>query len=369
MTAGTPLTPSAVQVEQDRFRQNLATASREFFSTQRTVLGSIAQDSIGLVDAIEDLTTGGKKLRPLLCYWGWRGAGGADDDAGIITAGMALELFQAAALIHDDIIDRSDFRRGAPSVHRRFEARHIDGGWRLDPERFGAAAAILAGDLCLSLSEEAFAGIPGVPGGAGRARSIFNLMRTEVMAGQYLDLLEEAVGPAREAGDAVERALTIVRFKSAKYSTEHPLRIGGALAGAPESVLAGYSAFALPLGEAFQLRDDLLGVYGDPEMTGKPAGDDLREGKRTVLIAKALQHCDPADRAALNTGLGRSGLTDAEVVTLRTIIDRSGARDEVEALIAERAAASSSALDSLDLDPLCREALSSLATAAIVRVS
>lgn len=369
MNDGIAAPPPSVQDEQDRFRESLAAAISSFLATQRAVLDSVSPDSAVLIDAIEQLTTGGKKMRPLLCYWGWRGAGGTADDAGIVTAGMSLELFQGAALIHDDIIDRSDRRRGAPSVHKQFESRHSSGGWQLDAERFGAAAAILAGDLCLSLSEEAFASISGASGRANGARPIFNRMRTEVMAGQYLDLLEEAIGSDREPVEAAARALSIVRFKSAKYSTEHPLCIGGALAGASPSLLAAYSDFALPLGEAFQLRDDVLGVYGDPAVTGKPAGDDLREGKRTVLIAKALQACDPAQRRELNTGLGRAGLGQDEVRHLVALIDSSGARDEVEALIAERAKVSYEALDKLPVDGLCKEALMSIAEAAVTRTA
>lgn len=369
MTDGTAALSTPVQEEQDRFRESLAAATDGFLSAQHTILESVSTDSAVLVDAIARLAAGGKKLRPLFCYWGWRGAGGAADDTGVVTAGMSLELFQAAALVHDDIIDRSDLRRGAPSVHKQFESRHDDGGWHLDAEHFGTGAAILAGDLCLSLSEEAFASITGVPDRIAGARAIFNRMRTEVMAGQYLDLLEEAVGPDREPGVAAQRALSIVRFKSAKYSTEHPLCVGGALAGASPALLGGYSAFALPLGEAFQLRDDLLGVYGDPELTGKPAGDDLREGKRTVLVAKALQAGSAEQKRTLNAGLGREGLSQDEVRQLQGIIDATGARDEVEALISERARSSLEALETLPLDSVCRDALSSLADAAITRVA
>ncbi len=361
----------AAHEEQDHFRERLSTATGRFFTEQRSVLDRVSSDAVGLVDSIEDLTSGGKKLRPLLCYWGWRAAGGAADDPSVVTAGMALELFQAAALIHDDIIDRSDIRRGAPSVHKQFETRHRRQEWRLDPERFGAGAAILAGDLCLSFSEAAFASAAAAsPGGSGGpARAIFNLMRTEVMAGQYLDLLEEAVGADREATAAVERALTIVRFKSAKYSTEHPMGIGGALAGAPKELLEQYSDFSLPLGEAFQLRDDLLGVFGDPSVTGKPAGDDLREGKRTLLIAKANLAGSPSQRQVLDADLGRPGMNDGDVAHLRSILEETGARDHVETLIEERAHAAFEALERLDIDPLCRGALAGLATAAITRAA
>jgi geranylgeranyl diphosphate synthase, type I len=369
MTDGMAAASTLIQDEQDNFRKSLAEAIRDFLSIQRNVLESVSTDSAVLVDAIERLAAGGKKMRPLLCYWGFRGAGGAADDAGVITAGMSLELFQAAALVHDDIIDRSDIRRGAPSVHKQFESRHDRSGWHLDAAHFGTGAAILAGDLCLSLSEEAFASISGSPATTGAARAIFNRMRTEVMAGQYLDLLEEAAGPDREPDEAAERALSIVRFKSAKYSTEHPLCIGGALAGASPGMLAGYSSFALPLGEAFQLRDDLLGVYGDPAVTGKPAGDDLREGKRTVLIAMALQSGSAAQNSALNAGLGRVEMSQDEVLRLQEIIDETGARQEVEALIAERASTSFEALAALPIDADCRYALASLAESAVTRAA
>lgn len=369
MTDGIAAPFTLIQDEQDHFRQSLVSVTRDFLSTQRRLLASISEDSAVLVDAIERLAAGGKKMRPLLCYWGWRGAGGAADDAGIVTAGMSLELFQAAALVHDDIIDRSDIRRGSPSVHKQFETRHEDGNWRLDAAHFGTGAAILAGDLCLSLSEEAFASIAGPQDTIGPARAIFNRMRTEVMAGQYLDLLEEAVGPNRDPAEAAERALSIVRFKSAKYSSEHPLCIGGALAGASPELLAGYSSFALPLGEAFQLRDDLLGVYGDPAVTGKPSGDDLREGKRTVLIAKALQGGSAEQKVTLNCRLGSADMDQDEVQHLQDIIDRTGAREEVESLIAERAARSFEALEALPLDAICMDALASLANAAVTRTA
>ena len=260
----------------------------DFLTTRQAVMSSISQDIDPLMGSISNLVTGGKRLRALMCYWGWRGAGGEAGAGEVVTAGSALELFQAAALIHDDIIDRSDTRRGGPSVHRRFSELHEAQGWALDSERFGHAAAILTGDLCLSFSEESFTEIGQSAASGSPARLIFNLMRAEVMAGQYLDILEEVAGPRRDRAGAVSRAQSIIRFKSAKYSTEHPLALGGALAGAGDELLRGYSAFALPLGEAFQLRDDVLGVFGDPVTTGKPAGDDLREGKRTVLVAFAL---------------------------------------------------------------------------------
>ncbi|WP_285724031.1 polyprenyl synthetase family protein [Psychromicrobium xiongbiense] len=350
------------------FLEGVAATLQEFLEEQRRTLSRISGDATALVDSISALASGGKRMRALLCYWGWRGAGGsATGDSTILTAGASLELFQAAALIHDDIIDRSETRRGAPSVHRQFRTVHQQQGWALDAERFGEAAAILTGDLCLSYSEELFANIQ-VPDGA-RARQIFNLMRAEVMAGQYLDILEEVAGPRRGVQGAVERAQAIVRYKSAKYSTEHPLVLGGALAGAPQTLLESYSAFALPLGEAFQLRDDMLGVFGDPETTGKPAGDDLREGKRTVLVANTLQRADRAQAHFLDQNLGREDLSSADIERIRALMTDCGAVAATEALIDRYSAQAAEALAGLSLDDSSRTALEAMAYAAVRRTS
>ena len=358
--------PDAISEEQDRFRSSLTRTIEDFLTEQRSVLAEISEESLPLISSISTLTSGGKRMRALLCYWGWRAAGGSAGATAPVIAGTALEFFQAAALIHDDIIDRSDTRRGRPSVHRQFSTRHSEAGWHLDPERFGVAAAILAGDLCLAFSEELFTASCSDTPGAG-ARAIFNRMRTEVMAGQYLDLLEEAVGPDQTPEIAEERALNILRFKSAKYSMERPLMLGGALAGADEDLLSAYSAFALPLGEAFQLRDDVLGVFGDPEVTGKPAGDDLREGKRTFLIARALGASGDDTRARINAMLGDTALDDTAVATLRRLIVGSGALEHTEQLIATKSEDAFTALEGLPIDPVSQRALRLLAEAAVTR--
>jgi geranylgeranyl diphosphate synthase type I len=254
-------------------------------------------------------------------------------------------------------------------VHRRFSELHETQGWALDSERFGHAAAILTGDLCLSFSEESFTEIGQSAASGSRARLIFNLMRAEVMAGQYLDILEEVAGPRRDRAGAVSRAQSIIRFKSAKYSTEHPLALGGALAGAHDELLRGYSAFALPLGEAFQLRDDVLGVFGDPVTTGKPAGDDLREGKRTVLIAFALDLAGQSESAFIDAKLGSPGLDDADVEEIRRIIVDCGALQATETLIEEFGRAAFTALDLLPLDELPKTALRKLAEATVSRAA
>lgn len=362
------LLPS-VAGEQTTYTEALTAELASFLEAQRAILAGVSADTLPLVDALRDLTRGGKRLRALLCYWGWRGAGGGRTDTAVVRAGVALELFQAAALIHDDIIDRSDTRRGAPSVHRRFSNTHGSMGWHLDGDRFGEGAAILAGDMCLSFSEEVFAAVGPRTAHGTTARAIFNRMRTEVMAGQYLDILEEVAGPGQAPGSAVDRAMNILRYKSAKYSTEHPLMLGGALAGAPADLIDAYSDFALPLGEAFQLRDDVLGVFGDPAITGKPAGDDLREGKRTVLIAQALNLAAPAEARLITEHLGQPALTDALVGRIRNIIVESGALQATEDLITERSAAAYEALDRLTVDGLSRAALDQLAQAAIKRTA
>lgn len=360
MTAG-------AQEQQSAYVAAVAEELGAFVAGRHELLRQISPDALALLNSVSDLVSGGKRMRALLCYWGWRGAGGAAEAAEIVTAGAALELFQAAALIHDDIIDRSDTRRGRPSVHTAFGALHAQNSWSLDQERFGHAAAILAGDLCLSFSEEAFTDIGPAAAAGTRARTVFNRMRTEVMAGQYLDILEEVAGPSRARSHAVERARSIIRFKSAKYSTEHPLVLGGALAGGAEELLDAYSAFALPLGEAFQLRDDVLGVFGDPAATGKPAGDDLREGKRTVLIGFALERAAPGEAAFIGNSLGDPELGPADIDELRRLIVGTGALKATEELIDELSTAAFHGLGQLQVDAVTRAALEALATSAVKR--
>src|SRR5690606_21481562 len=226
-----------------------------------------------LVDAVAELLSGGKRLRAAFFYWGWRGFGHEPslDDAAI-RAASSMEVFQAAALLHDDVMDNSDLRRGRPTAHRAFAADHLRQGWNGDPARFGHAAAILAGDLCLNWTDELFTG-SGLPAEALlRARPEFDRMRTQPMGGQFLHMLEGARGWADlPYAERVDRSRTVIRYKSAKYSVEQPLLIGARAAGAPEAALASLSRYGTALGEAFQLRDDVLGVYGDPDQTGKPA--------------------------------------------------------------------------------------------------
>lgn len=354
------------RAEDTSFIKRLDSTLATFLAEQRDIVAKISPAAVDLVDSVETLIKGGKRLRPRFAWWGYAGAGGDLASEAIIRAAAALELFQAAALIHDDVIDRSATRRGRPSVHKSFEATHSRLGWARDGARFGEAAAILAGDLCLSFSEQLFAtaATAGSP-----ARKIFDDMRTQVMAGQYLDVLEESAGPSSSDTDVLERARTILRYKSAKYSTENPLLLGGALAGADSALLAGYSAFALPIGEAFQLRDDVLGVFGDPDITGKPAGDDLREGKRTEMIAHALLLAPEADRDFIQNRLGVDDLSTAEIDRMMAVLTDCGALDATERTIAGLSSRAFSALDVLDVTEEIREQLRSLGKAVTERTA
>lgn len=337
-------------------------------------LAAVSPDLVPLVTCARTLLAGGKRLRPAFCYWGWRGAGAADDDHAL-RAATALELLQAAALLHDDVMDDSVTRRGRPAAHRQFTDLHRQCGWAGDAARFGEAAAILLGDLCLAWSDELFTG-SGLPTTRlRRGRPVFDRMRTELMGGQYLDMLEQARGDRVTAGDlpagvpdsAAERARVVIRYKSAKYTVEHPLQLGGRLADGPEALLAGYAAYGLPLGEAFQLRDDVLGVFGDPAQTGKPAGDDLREGKRTLLVAWATEHATPAQLHVLRQQLGAADLDQAGVDALRGVIVETGALHRVEERIDSLATRSRAALAAMDLDDEPAELLGALVDVATVR--
>jgi geranylgeranyl diphosphate synthase type I len=344
-------------------RSRVQTVVDDVIARQARVLAEVSPDLAPLVDALTDLLSGGKRLRPAFCYWGWRGAAGdptADDAA--LRAAASLEFLQACALIHDDVMDGSDTRRGLPSAHRRFAGMHRAHEWLGSPEAFGVGAAILLGDLCLSWADEVLMD-SGLPADAlGRGKAVYDEMRTELMAGQYLDLLEQARG-----GGSVDRAMLVVRYKSAKYTIERPLHLGAALAGADPAVVSAYTGYGLPLGEAFQLRDDILGVFGDPKETGKPAGDDLREGKRTVLVAEAMARSSAAQAEIIRRFLGDPGLDAAGVDQLRGIIAETGALASTESLIDSLLDTALAALDTADLDDEATEVLVGLAHAATRR--
>ncbi|HEY2301659.1 MAG TPA: polyprenyl synthetase family protein [Acidimicrobiales bacterium] len=267
---------------------------------------------------------GGKRLRPAFCYWGFRGAGGDAGDPRIVRAGAALELLHTSALIHDDVIDCSASRRGLEVIHAEFARRHADAAWPGDSERFGEGIAILLGDLAFVYADMLLAGVPAP------ALAVFDELRLEVNVGQLLDL----IGSARRDA-TVESARRIGRYKSAKYTIERPLHLGAAIADpAGWGRLSGpLSDYGLPLGEAFQLKDDLLGAFGDPARTGKPAGGDIREGKPTLLYALSRQHATGSASRLIIDRFGAPDLSDREVAAIQTAFEDTGARAEVEAMV------------------------------------
>jgi geranylgeranyl diphosphate synthase type I len=320
----------------DAFRTRVDTALSEFVARQRVMLSDLGPDLDEFIDAATEFVRGGKRLRPLFCRAGWLVAGGDPDEPRLDHAAAALEWLQGSALVHDDLMDESDTRRGRPSIHRDFERKHRDAGLAGDPARHGESVAVLLGDLMLSWADEQFRS-SGLPRTAEALRFL-DLCKTEVVAGQYLDVLAQT----RLSVD-VEEAMRVVRYKSAKYTVERPLHLGAALAGADETLIAALSDVAIPLGEAFQLRDDILGVFGDPGVTGKPAGDDLRDGKRTVLVARAAELGTDTDRELLARALGTSDGVDE----LRDLVERTGALATVEADIERLERQADAALDAL----------------------
>ncbi len=333
----------------------------QFVRDQVGVLTAISTDLLPLLDTLKDLLDGGKRLRPTFAYWGWRSAGGRPDGP-ILTAAAALEFLQACALIHDDVMDGSDTRRGKPAAHRRLASMHRSHGYLGSPEDFGVGSAILLGDLCLSWSDELLMASGLDTPALAAAKPIFDEMRTELMAGQYLDLLEQVRGEYD-----LDNALVVARYKSAKYTVERPLHIGAAAAGADAAHLQALTDFGIPVGEAFQLRDDMLGVFGDPQETGKPAGDDLREGKRTALIALTWSRADAMQRDLLRRHLGDPAITGAMVDQLRDVITDTGARAAVETMIDQRAEAAATVVAAMDLDDTTRTAFDRLLVMATRR--
>ncbi|CRY77384.1 geranylgeranyl diphosphate synthase, type I [Nocardia farcinica] len=342
----------------------------DFFTSRRPAVRALGPVFEEAADALEAFVLrGGKRTRPAFAWTGWLGAGGsptAPEADAVLTACAALELVQACALVHDDIIDSSRTRRRFPTVHVDFEQRHRERGWTGDPAHFGVSVAILIGDLALAWADD-MVHASGLDAAAiGRFAPVWALMRTEVLGGQLLDINGEA---GRD--DSVEAALRINRYKTAAYTVERPLHLGAAIADADTELVAAYRTFGTDIGVAFQLRDDLLGVFGDPEVTGKPSGDDLREGKRTVLLAEALRRADATDPAAaslLRTSIG-TDLAAEEVERLRAVLIDLGAVDDVERRIADLTDRGLAALETSSAAPAAKQTLRGMALAATRRTA
>ena len=306
--------------------------------------------------------SGGKRLRPLFCLLGHLTAGGDMDDRAI-RAAAALELLHTFAIVHDDVMDRSPTRRGVAASWVHLGEEHRRAGHRGDPEGYGISAAILLGDLALVLADAAFLGAGFGPERLLPALDRYARMRTEVVAGQFLDVLAAHRGSADEA-----QARRIAVLKSGGYTVEGPLHIGALLAGGEAELLSVLSSYGVALGEAFQLRDDVLGVFGDPEVTGKDRDSDLREGKRTVLVAKAVAAASGPDRALLEDRLGRPDLTAEELDRARAVIEATGALAAALELIEERVSVAKAALPGGGLAPEAASLLEEMADLVAVRL-
>ena len=387
------------QADLGHIRTEVARALELFLARQRADLTAIGDDLLPCLDAMAGLLAGGKRLRPAFCYWGWR-AGGGEDCPEIYTAAAALELLQASALVHDDVMDASDTRRGRPAVHKQFASRFAAGqlgrSWQAgsagqagladqrgspaqaeragqagpaaqpgSAEQFGLGAAILIGDMLLAWTD-AGSTTPAVspPTSSAAVSPALNAMRTEVAAGQYLDLLSQV-----SHSTSVRAALRVVTYKTAKYTIERPLQLGVALAAGPQSAstvatLEGMcTEYGIPLGIAFQLRDDILGVFGDPARTGKPVSGDISEGKRTVLMALARDRASASQARVLDRFLGDRGLTEGAAAQVTAVLTETGAVEECEALIA---AGVKEAIAALDGAPITEEARTALAELAVM---
>lgn len=275
------------------------------------------------LDSLRSLVSyGGKRLRPAFCYWAFIAAGGNPDDPLVVDAGSALELLHSFALVHDDVMDDSSQRRGADAVHVQFMQKHSKHAWRGESRRFGEGVAILIGDMAFVYADLLLAHAPRA------AVDVFNEMRVELNVGQYLDISATASMRAARA-----KAQKIALYKSGKYTVERPMHLGAALAGHLDDFATAFSRYGLPVGEAFQLRDDLLGAFGDASVTGKPVGGDLREGKPTTLLAIARERAGTQEAKLLDERYGADDLDDDEVSELQRVLIETGARDELDARI------------------------------------
>ncbi|MGZ3145958.1 polyprenyl synthetase family protein [Lentzea chajnantorensis] len=338
----------------DDFAALFDAALHEFLADRPDVVPELA----GELHAM--LAAGGKRIRPRFAWEGWRAAGGGERDA-VVRALVCLELLQCCALAHDDVMDRSTMRRGRPSVHELFALRHRRSRWAGSARQYGDSAAVLVGDLALAWADDALVTAGLSPVALQRAWVPWQAMRTEMMAGQHLDLL----GVARRE-ESLEQALRVAALKTAAYTVERPLHLGAAIAGAGPDTVACLREFGRDIGIAFQLRDDLIGVFGDPAVTGKPVGEDLREGKRTALMAIALSRATNGSAAVLRRSL-TGPVNDTLVERVCELLVELGAVDAVEEHIDVLSANALMALDRAGIDPDAKRELIRLAGKATVR--
>ena len=362
------------------FRDAVSAEITTFLTEQSSVLDSMGPELVPVHLMASQMLCGGKRMRPAFCVWGYVAAAGIPTDFDLkplLTAAGSLDVLHVSALVHDDLMDSSDLRRGRPAAHRQFEALHANAGWLGDSAAFGKAGAILLGDLLVMWSAQMLHGAGVDQSALERTLPIVEAMRTEVTCGQYLDMVAQAhplrqrapaIGSLRPSIElALDDASRVVEYKAARYTVQRPCQIGAALGGGNDELYFGLGAYGSPLGRAFQFRDDLLGVFGDPQITGKPAGDDLREGKRTVLVAHAYAHASEAGQKLLLQRLGDPDLDEAGISELQQVITESGAREAVESMINENHERALKALHDTEITEEGRTGLTALAEAAVRR--
>lgn len=334
-----------------------------FLDAQASTISQIGDPVTEAVSHLRDFVlNGGKRIRPLYVWAGFLAAQGAEKSSenfeAVLDAAASLEFIQACALIHDDIIDSSDTRRGAPTVHRAVEAEHRRRNFEGSSEHFGLSVSILAGDMALVWAEDMLQDSGLSAEALARTREAWRGMRTEVIGGQLLDIYLES-----QANESVELANSVNRFKTAAYTIARPLHLGASIAGGSQELIDALLHYGHDIGIAFQLRDDLLGVFGDPAITGKPAGDDIREGKRTVLLSLALQSADknsPEAAAEIRAGIGKVTAPE-DIARIASLIRDTGAEAEVEQRISELTASGLAHLDDVEIPEQVREQLRALA--------
>jgi geranylgeranyl diphosphate synthase type I len=368
---GRPLSVDAAAPSAVELAGAITDQLREYLRDRRSDAAYIGTDYAELTSALEEFVLrGGKRLRPAFAYWGWRSVADPSNgpvnltDPAKLRLFSALELLHACALVHDDVIDASATRRGLPTVHRLFADKHRRSDWHGSSEQFGMSAAILLGDLALVWADDIVATSDLTVDAQQRVRRVWSAIRTEVLGGQYLDIVAESSG-----AESVASAMTVNIYKTASYTISRPLQFGAAAAADRPDVLAAFHELGTNLGVAFQLRDDVLGVFGDPAVTGKPSGDDLRSGKRTVLLAEAVELAEKVDPVAaklLRTSIGTE-LSDASVKELCLVIESVGALAAVEGRIDSLTRRALEILDAAAIDGRAKVGLAELARLAANR--
>ena len=349
------------------FRAAVAATLADFLDDRTAQLLAVDPSLRPVADAARSLADGGKRVRPGFAWWGRVAADARIDDPDeLLRAVASLDLLHAGLLVHDDLIDGADTRRGLPAAHRRFAAEHrADSAASGDPDAYGASGAILTGALLMDWGMALFEESGLAPQRLDAARPTLLRMRQEVLAGQWLDLrAEHGLLAGHGPTGAAEQ---IVRYKTALYTVARPLQLGACLAGAGTDLVEGLGEFGTPLGRAYQWRDDLLDVFGDPAATGKPVGQDLRDAKPTLLVAQALAHADAASTDRLRAVLGRADATDADIDAARRVLVDTGARVRVEQAIARDHAVALRRLDDLPVTADGRAALVELARLCVER--